>query len=78
MISVEGGKMDWEEVRGLRDELLSKMDLFQLSIIYDGLTDEQKTELQQYRTDLLNLPQDYETPDEAHNNIPTKLDWMVI
>ena len=68
--------MDWDELRGIRDGLLKVMDIYQLSIPYGNLTDEQKTELQQYRTNLLTLPQDYGTPNEAYNNIPTKPDWM--
>ena len=69
--------MEWDELRGIRQGLLKGMDMYQLSIIYDGLTDTQKTELQQYRQDLLVLPQDYETPQEAYDNIPTKPEWMV-
>lgn len=69
--------MEWDELRGIRQGLLKGMDMYQLSIIYDGLTDTQKTELQQYRQDLLDLPQDYETPQEAYDNIPTKPEWMV-
>ena len=38
----------WDEFRGFRQGLLKEMDTHQLSIIYDGLTDSQKTELQQY------------------------------
>ena len=68
--------MDWDELRGIRQGLLKEMDIYQLAIPYDNLTDEQKTSLQQYRIDLLNLPQDNETADEAYNNIPTKPDWM--
>ena len=68
--------MDWDELRGIRQGLLKEMDIYQLAIPYDSLTDEQKIELQQYRIDLLNLPQDYETPEQAYNNIPTKPDWM--
>ena len=68
--------MEWDELRGIRQGLLKEMDIYQLAILYNNLTDAQKTELQQYRIDLLNLPQDNETPDEAYNNIPTKPDWM--
>lgn len=53
------------------------MDIYQLAIVYAGLTNAQQTELQQYRQDLLDLPQDYETPQEAYDNIPTKPEWMV-
>ena len=69
--------MEWDELRGIRQWLLKGMDVYQLSIVYDGLTDTQKAGLQQYRQDLLDLPQDYETPQEAYDNIPTKPEWMV-
>ena len=69
--------MEWDELRDFRQENLLYMDRYQLSIIYDNLTDAQRTELQQYRQDLLDLPQDYETPQEAYDNIPTKPEWMV-
>ena len=69
--------MEWDELRGIRQGLMKEMDIYQLSIIYNSLTDEQKTELQQYRQDLLNLPQNYDTPQESYDNIPDKPEWMV-
>ena len=68
--------MDWEDLRGIRDERLYVMDRYQLSIRYDSLTDAQRTELAQYRTDLLNLPQNHSTPEEAHSNIPDIPTWF--
>ena len=68
--------MEWDELRGIRQGLMKEMDVHQLSIVYDNLTDEQKTELQQYRQDLLDLPQNNNTPQEAYDNIPTKPVWM--
>ena len=68
--------MDWEDLRGIRDERLYVMDRYQLSIRYDSLTDAQRTELAQYRTDLLNLPQNHSTPEEAHSNIPSAPAWF--
>ena len=73
---VEVNEMDWEELRDERLEKLLCMDKYQLSIIYDGLTNTQRIELQEYRQALLDLPQDYNTPQEAHKNIPTEPDWM--
>jgi hypothetical protein len=69
--------MEWDELRGIRQGLMKEMDIYQLSIVYDSLTDEQKTELQQYRQDLLDLPQNYDIPQEAYDNIPDKPEWMV-
>ena len=68
--------MEWDELRGIRQGLLKEMDVYQLSIVYDGLTDTQKTELQQYRQNLLDLPQNYDTPQEAYDNIPDTPNWL--
>jgi|TARA_B100000035_G_scaffold136970_1_gene116762 hypothetical protein len=68
--------MEWDELRGIRQGLLKEMDVYQLVIPYNNLTDSQKTELEQYRQDLLSLPQDYNTPELAYANIPTKPTWM--
>tara|TARA_B100000686_G_C16277160_1_gene706947 strand:- start:353 stop:565 length:213 start_codon:yes stop_codon:yes gene_type:complete len=69
--------MEWDELRGIRQGLMKEMDIYQLSIVYNSLTDEQKTELQQYRQDLLDLPQNYDIPQEAYDNLPDKPEWMV-
>ena len=68
--------MEWDEFRGIRQQRLKQMDIYQLSILYDSLTDEQKTELQQYRQNLLDLPQNNDTPQKAYDNIPAKPSWM--
>ena len=68
--------MDWDELRGLRDTALLQMDKHQLVLAYEALTQTQKTELATYRQALLNLPNDYDTPEEAHANMPAKPSWM--
>jgi len=68
--------MDWDELRGMRDTALLQMDKYQLVLSYEVLTQTQKSELATYRTDLLTLPQDYDTPEEAWDNFPTKPSWM--
>jgi hypothetical protein len=68
--------MEWDELRGFRDGLLKEMDYYQLAIRWENLTDSQKTDLRTYRTALLDLPQNYDTPDEAYSNLPTKPLWM--
>ena len=69
--------MEWDELRGIRQGLMKKMDIYQLAIVYAELTNTQQIELQQYRQDLLDLPQNYNTPQEAYDNIPAKPEWMV-
>ncbi len=68
--------MNWDELRGFRDERLVMMDKYQYAILWEGLTEQQKTELRQYRQDLLDLPQNYNTPQEAFDNLPVKPNWM--
>ena len=68
--------MDWDELRGFRDEYLAKMDKYQLVLVHATLTSAQKTELAAYRIELLNLPQDYDTADEAYTNFPERPSWM--
>jgi len=68
--------MNWDELRGFRDERLVMMDKYQYAILWEELTEQQKTELRQYRQDLLDLPQNYNTPQEAFDNLPVKPNWM--
>ena len=52
------------------------MDRYQLVMVYDTLTDTQKQELINFRQTLLDLPQDYDTADEAYANFPDRPSWM--
>ena len=52
------------------------MDKYQLAIPYSLLTDAQKEELATYRQALLDLPNDYDTPEEAMTNIPEPPSWL--
>ena len=66
----------WYDFRIERDYLLRKMDVYQGVLLYNTLTEAQQTELATYRQALLDLPNDYDTPEEAMANIPEKPDWM--
>jgi len=66
----------WEELRGLRMRRLQKVDTYQGVLLYNSLSATQQTELAEYRQALLNLPNDYDTPEEAHANMPAKPSWM--
>lgn len=68
--------MDWDELRGMRDTALLGMDKYQLAIPYSLLTDVQKEELATYRQALLDLPNDYDTPEEAEENFPEPPSWL--
>ena len=66
----------WYDFRLERDYLLSQMDVYQGVLLYNSLSATQQTELAEYRQALLNLPNDYDTPEEARANIPAKPSWM--
>ena len=66
----------WYDFRIERDYLLRKMDVYQGVLLYNTLTEAQQTELATYRQALLDLPNDYDTPEAAMANIPEKPDWM--
>ena len=68
--------MDWDELRGMRDTALLVMDKYQLAIPYSLLTDSQKEELATYRQALLDLPDDYDTPEKAEENFPEPPSWL--
>ena len=68
--------MEWDELRGMRDTALLQMDKYQLVLSYDGLTQTEKNELATYRKELLDLPNEYDTPEEAWDTFPTKPSWM--
>ena len=68
--------MKWDTLRGERDSRLYQMDVYQLPMPNSALTETQRSELVEYRDALLTLPQDYDTPEEAWENFPTKPSWM--
>jgi hypothetical protein len=68
--------VSWDELRGQRDSELLNMDKYQLAIPYSLLTDVQKEELAIYRQALLDLPNDYDTPEEAEENFPEPPSWL--
>jgi len=60
--------------RKLRDQLLRDNVDTMNPIRYAGLTNEQQAEIAQYRTDLLNVPQQAGWPTDV--NWPTKPSWL--
>lgn len=66
--------MTWEEIRGMRDMLLTRSDPYMLSDRFALLSNERQTELLAYRQTLRDLPQDFETIDELV--MPLELDWI--
>ena len=68
--------MDWDELRGLRDAELKRVDVYQGVILYNSLTTRRKNQVAKYRQALLDLPQEYDDPQDALENFPKKPTWM--
>tara|TARA_R100001086_G_C11654346_1_gene208311 strand:- start:128 stop:331 length:204 start_codon:yes stop_codon:yes gene_type:complete len=60
--------MDWQTLKSERRTNLMDSDKFMLSDY--PITNEEKTELMTFRQTLRDLPQDYETAQEAFDNYP--------
>jgi hypothetical protein len=66
----------WTDVRQERDILLEQSDVF---MIPDRpLTDIQREELLSYRKSLRDLPNSFQSADDAMSNLPTIPSWMLI
>ena len=75
IVSDDEREVRWGEVRSLRDTQLKKTDLY---LITDyPITDEQRDEMQEYRTTLRDLPSNHETANEAADAFPEEPEWMV-
>ena len=67
---------EWDYLRQDRNSTLKSIDKYQLTLVYAGLTDTQKSDLATYRTALLDLPAAYDNPDDCYANFPTKPSWL--
>ena len=65
----------WNRIRAIRQSYLDATDWYLTEANSDKLQDE--TAFLTWRTDMLNLPQDYATPELAFINWPTKPAWVV-
>ena len=65
----------WNRIRTIRQGYLDATDWYLLEVNADKLQD--KTAFLTWRTDMLNLPQDYATPELVFTNWPTKPAWVV-
>jgi hypothetical protein len=65
----------WNKIRTIRQGYLDATDWYLLAANAAKLQDE--TAFLTWRTDMLNLPQDYATPELVFTNWPTKPAWVV-
>ena len=65
----------WHKIRTIRQGYLDGTDWYLLDANAAKLQDE--SAFLAWRTDMLNLPQDYATPELAFINWPTKPAWVV-
>ena len=73
-VTIEMQDIEWDELRVFRDAWLKESDLWMLVDRYNTLSDEQQTELVEYRQALRDIT-DYETANDASDNFPTEPDW---
>ena len=65
----------WQQIRTIRQGYLDATDWYLLDSNASKLQDE--SAFTTWRNDMLNLPQDYATPELALANWPTKPAWVV-
>ena len=71
----------WEEIRGMRNILLSHTDSYMISDRFALLSEERQTELLNYRQELRDLPQTYMNADGTgidELEFPLELDWIIV
>ena len=67
---------NWGDLLQERLVFLIESDLWMLADRYAQLSEEQQTELVEYRQALRDIT-DYEEVNDAADNFPTKLEWMI-
>ena len=67
---------NWWEIKEERVKLLEITDLWYLKDRWDSLTTIQQEQLNLYRQTLRDLPQNYESANDAADNFPTSEDWF--
>tara|TARA_R100001244_G_scaffold87207_1_gene66759 strand:+ start:671 stop:928 length:258 start_codon:yes stop_codon:yes gene_type:complete len=73
---VEDIDISWGEIRLTRKNWLETTDLWYLKDRWDELSSAAKGQLNSFRQDLRDLPQSYESANDAADNFPTPEDWF--
>lgn len=68
--------LEWQDVLEPRQTWFILSDLWMLADRYAQLSEEQQTELVEYRQALRDIT-DYETANDAADNFPTEPEWMI-
>jgi len=68
----------WEQVRRVRNELLSLSDCWYPKDRWDSLSTTDKGAMNTFRQDLRDLPATYDTPNDAWDNMPEPPSWSAI
>ena len=68
--------VSWDDLRSSRDACLKELVLYYLPDRWDQLSSEHKGKLNTYRQTLRNLPELFETANEAVDNWPEPEDWF--
>lgn len=68
--------VSWEEFRLVRNEYLSVTDCHYVSDRWALLSTVKKGQLNTWRQAMRDLPQDYDDPNDAWDNMPEPMDWF--
>lgn len=69
--------VEWALVRSMRIWLFKRTDLWYLKDRWDSLSSTNKGKLNSFRQSLRELPQTYESANDAFDNFPEPEGWMI-
>ena len=69
--------VEWPLVRSMRIWLFKRTDLWYLKDRWDSLSSTNKGKLNSFRQSLRELPQTYESANDAFDNFPEPEEWML-
>lgn len=75
---IETGEHDveWSDVKTEREMWFKITDLWYLKDRWDALSSSKKGKLNSFRQALRDLPQNYESPNDAADNFPEPEEWF--
>lgn len=69
--------VSWDEIRSVRREWFERTDLWMLADRFEGLSEENKTALRDFRQQMRELPQTHaDDPNAAADAFPTAEEWF--
>lgn len=76
LIAEDMRDIEWDEVRKERQRWLKITDLWYFKDRWDALSSTKKGQLNTFRQELRDLPDNYTTANEAADNFPEPQEWF--